>query len=889
MKRFFQKKSYRFCTLLLIFISASSFGQTNNYFGTSGTLTGNVWSTNPAGPYNNALTTTGGPILNFNNAGSATGASIASTVGINFGAAITWSAGGTIGAAGINLPINVSSGIEQDMSGQAFSAAATAAFTKNGLGALALAGGAFGGGFTLNSGTIIARGVNAMGGNATPGLLTINGGTISANATRTFAGKYSNIIIGGNFTLGATTGLSLSSANLTFSNTMNLGGASRTITIGGTGIYALNGVISNGSLEINSTAAGIISLGGANTYSGGTSISGGTLQLGAAGVLADSGPVILNGGNLRTGSTTGFSETAGTLSLTANSTITLGTGAHSLTFAASDGVSWTGGAMLTINGWTGGYDGTSGTAGKIFVGASAAGLTAAQLSQIQFFNGTSNFPASILPSGEVVPGITILPTINVSPITLTSLNYVFGNGPSAEQTFTCSGTNLSTNITITAPANYEISTTSGAGFGTSVTLIQSSGSVASTTIYVRLIAGLAAGNYNGEVINITSTGAAAKTVTCSGTVSIIVSGVFINEVLVNPSDGNDGSNAPNTSEWIELYNSTGATVDIGCWVITDGDFAVTIPSGTTLASGGYFTIASAAGSGLTPNLDWALCSCTSGASSQVGILTNSAEQVLMYDAAGTLVDAVIWGGGQLPGSMSSIAVGSCGAQNLNFPAAGSFENIGTISDGVANERDTDGSTTWGQAGTGSFGATNGSPLPIELLSFSGKISGEDVLLSWTTASETNNDFFTIEKSTDGTEYVNIAEINGAGNSSSVLNYSSYDYEPLAGINYYRLKQTDFDGRSSYSQIISVSFNSGLITKIFPNPASDFLNIDISGKVQEKLQLQIITCLGVVVKQEIPSKKDDLQYTLNVMDLSPGTYILRTITDSETRQALFIKK
>jgi len=111
-----------------------------------------------------------------------------------------------------------------------------------------------------------------------------------------------------------------------------------------------------------------------------------------------------------------------------------------------------------------------------------------------------------------------LPTIILSPTTLTGFSYIEGAGPSAQQSFSCSGANLTNDITLTAPTNYEISTTSGAGFGTTITLTQSGGAVAATTIYVRLIASLPAGNYNLETINATSTGATAKTVTLSGNV-----------------------------------------------------------------------------------------------------------------------------------------------------------------------------------------------------------------------------------------------------------------------------------------------------------------------------------------------------------------------------------
>jgi len=114
-----------------------------------------------------------------------------------------------------------------------------------------------------------------------------------------------------------------------------------------------------------------------------------------------------------------------------------------------------------------------------------------------------------------------VPTITVSPTSLTALNYNLGAGPSAEQSFTISGSNLTNDIILTPPADYEISTTSGSGFisnPSTIILTQSGGTVASTTIYVRLKAGLSAGNYNSENISCTSIGATTKNVSCSGTV-----------------------------------------------------------------------------------------------------------------------------------------------------------------------------------------------------------------------------------------------------------------------------------------------------------------------------------------------------------------------------------
>lgn len=116
-------------------------------------------------------------------------------------------------------------------------------------------------------------------------------------------------------------------------------------------------------------------------------------------------------------------------------------------------------------------------------------------------------------------GTVFTPTLTVSPTTLTSFSYIVTTGPSSNQTFTISGTNLISNVSLTAPTDYEISTSSGSGFGSSLTLTPTSGTLSSTTIYVRLKAGLPIGTYNSEVINCTATNATTKTITCNGTVT----------------------------------------------------------------------------------------------------------------------------------------------------------------------------------------------------------------------------------------------------------------------------------------------------------------------------------------------------------------------------------
>ncbi len=95
------------------------------------------------------------------------------------------------------------------------------------------------------------------------------------------------------------------------------------------------------------------------------------------------------------------------------------------------------------------------------------------------------------------------------------------------------------------------------------------------------------------------------------------------------------------------------------------------------------------------------------------------------------------------------------------------------------------------------------PLPIEMVRFDGACAENSVSLKWTTATETDNDFFTVERSVDGISFAAVGNVNGAGNSTQLLNYEFGDTDPFSGANYYRIKQTDFNGHYSYSKIIVV--------------------------------------------------------------------------------------
>ncbi|MEO5569628.1 MAG: T9SS type A sorting domain-containing protein, partial [Bacteroidia bacterium] len=198
--------------------------------------------------------------------------------------------------------------------------------------------------------------------------------------------------------------------------------------------------------------------------------------------------------------------------------------------------------------------------------------------------------------------------------------------------------------------------------------------------------------------------------------------------------------------------------------------------------------------------------------------------------------------------------------------------------------------------TGKYGLTafvticfNSIPLPIELLSFTGKRHDDKNILQWKTASENNNDYFTLEKSKDANTFQPIAKIKGAGNSTMVLNYSFTDNTPLSlgegtGVRYYRLKQTDFNGTASYSKIISLNSNSKNENDflIYPNRANDFINLFyVNQNVND--EIKIVNTLGETLIKTTNKNKID------VSSLPNGIYFVSIISENRNSINKFIKQ
>jgi len=147
------------------------------------------------------------------------------------------------------------------------------------------------------------------------------------------------------------------------------------------------------------------------------------------------------------------------------------------------------------------------------------------------------------------------------------------------------------------------------------------------------------------------------------------------------------------------------------------------------------------------------------------------------------------------------------------------------------------------------------PLPVEWFNFSANYNKGAVNLVWETASEKNNDYFTIEKSKEGKEFLPIGKINGAGNSLAMNHYSFTDKNPYEGTNYYKIKQTDFDGNYKFSDIVSVYASSTSFSNIqvFPNPVS------INGTINIKFDLIDTDIITIVINGSLGNELFKMSY------------------------------
>ena len=176
------------------------------------------------------------------------------------------------------------------------------------------------------------------------------------------------------------------------------------------------------------------------------------------------------------------------------------------------------------------------------------------------------------------------------------------------------------------------------------------------------------------------------------------------------------------------------------------------------------------------------------------------------------------------------------------------------------------------------------PLPIELLWFDARREGSEVRLDWATASERNNDYFTVERSADGHTFSDVLRVDGAGNSTTTLSYSDYDRWPMPGTSFYRLRQTDFDGATTVSDMVAVKMPgkgaNGMVVLNEPERLIALHDFTVGSRIE------VLDMTGRLVWQ---SRVDTEERSfIPIVQLGTGAYVLRMSDGMRAESVPFVR-
>ena len=177
-------------------------------------------------------------------------------------------------------------------------------------------------------------------------------------------------------------------------------------------------------------------------------------------------------------------------------------------------------------------------------------------------------------------------------------------------------------------------------------------------------------------------------------------------------------------------------------------------------------------------------------------------------------------------------------------------------------------------------------LPVELISFSATLNKNKVELKWVTASEINNDYFNVERSSDTDTYISIGKVKGGGNSSHVLSYSCEDVDPAAGINYYRLKQVDYNGDYKFSEVISLN-NKSKNNYCWTYTSADGVNFILRCDEHQNGIVSVFDMNGKNIEEK-KFAQTSIELKINLSNYATGFYMLR-FSDGEIIQNIKLTK
>ncbi|MEM9919083.1 MAG: T9SS type A sorting domain-containing protein [Bacteroidota bacterium] len=346
------------------------------------------------------------------------------------------------------------------------------------------------------------------------------------------------------------------------------------------------------------------------------------------------------------------------------------------------------------------------------------------------------------------------------------------------------------------------------------------------------------------------------------------------------------------AQWInELhYDNTGG--DVGEFVEVAG------PAGTSLAGWSIVLYNGSGGASYnTINLSGTIPDEGLGfgalAFFEAGIQNGAPDGLALVDDAGNVAEFISYEGSFTATNGDAIGLTSTDigvAETGSTPVGQSLQLSGDIT--VGGQTASPGGWTAPSASTA--GALNSSvgqevlvALPVVLAGFDVSVANKAVQVSWTTAAELNNDYFVVEHSTNGSQFKALEMVIGMGNSAATQNYDYIHEAPAQGMNYYRLRQVDFDGTATYSEIKTAQLEGKKEFKVFPTIATTSVQLALQEANRENGLIEVFNFNGQLLKTAIlPAGSNNERF--DVQDLEPGQYLIRLQVGQQVENARFIK-
>jgi hypothetical protein len=223
-----------------------------------------------------------------------------------------------------------------------------------------------------------------------------------------------------------------------------------------------------------------------------------------------------------------------------------------------------------------------------------------------------------------------------------------------------------------------------------------------------------------------------------------------------------------------------------------------------------------------------------------------------------------------------VTADGAGNWSLTHASSNFMTNTATATDAVNN--------------TSEFSICLDPTLPVDFVDFRAYPKTEGVAgLEWKVALEINNDHFTVEKSTDGIHFFSIGTVKGAGNSTATKTYT-YSDDNFNSNAYYRIKQTDFDGKFSYTRIRFLELNKANQLILYPNPATDELNISWQLPANSEVSVVLINTLSQIVStQRYVTNEGFFDEHIDLSTLPAGVYIVSVVAANQSASAKIIKQ